>query len=216
MKYYKTLTKSGTGPYSGVTWNLPTDDRPGKWMPKIDGELVLCERGYHVCRREDLCSWLDANIYEAEVRGDILFSDDTIVCKEARLLRHIDTWNDRTARLFACDCAEHVLPLFEKKYPQDERPRRAIETARNYADGNASEEKLAAARDAAWAVAGAAAWAAAGDAAGAVAGAAAWAAAGAVARAAAGAVARDAAWAAERKWQTERLFWYLNGEEVDE
>jgi len=32
--------------------------------------------------------------------------------------------------LWAADCAEHVLPYFEKKYPRDDRPRRAIEACR--------------------------------------------------------------------------------------
>jgi len=29
--------------------------------------------------------------------------------------------------LWATDCAEHVLPYFEKEYPEDDRPRKAIE-----------------------------------------------------------------------------------------
>jgi hypothetical protein len=34
--------------------------------------------------------------------------------------------------IWACDCAERVLPYFEKKYPDDKRPRRAIDTARTW------------------------------------------------------------------------------------
>ena len=30
------------------------------------------------------------------------------------------------------ECAEHVLPFFEEKHPQDDRPRRAIESRRAY------------------------------------------------------------------------------------
>lgn len=58
---------------------------------------------------------------------------------------------------WAADCAEHVLPLFGEQYPQDDRPRRAIETARAWACGEvtvgearaAALEAHAAARDAA-------------------------------------------------------------------
>lgn len=57
-------------------------------------------------------------------------------------------------RLINCDFAESVLHIFEKKYPNDDRPRKAIEAGRT---------KGAVAGDAA----GAAAWDAAGDAAGA-------------------------------------------------
>ena len=89
---------------------------------------------------------------------------------------------DKEIRLFAADCAEFVLPIFEKEYPNDDRPRKAIQAARDYANGLMSREQLAAAwdaADAAWDAAGAAAW----DAADA-------------ARAAAWDAARDAAWAA--------------------
>jgi hypothetical protein len=35
--------------------------------------------------------------------------------------------------LWAADCAEHVLPCFEDKYPDDNRPRKAIEACRRWA-----------------------------------------------------------------------------------
>ena len=56
-------------------------------------------------------------------------------------------------RLFACDCAEHVLPFFEGYYPHDHRPRMAIQTGRQYAKGQATLEEL---REAAGAAEGAA------------------------------------------------------------
>jgi hypothetical protein len=33
---------------------------------------------------------------------------------------------------WAADCAEHVLPFFEKAHPNDDRPRKAIETCRTW------------------------------------------------------------------------------------
>jgi hypothetical protein len=110
---------------------------------------------------------------------------------------------DRVARLMAADFAEAVLPIFEREYPDDGRPRAAIAAARLYARGEIGAAALAAALAAAG-DAVAAAWDA-GAAAGAAAWDAAWAAgaaaraAGAAARdagAAAGAAAWDAAWAA--------------------
>lgn len=38
--------------------------------------------------------------------------------------------------LWAAACAEHVLPLFEAVRPDDPRPRRAIEAARDWAGGD--------------------------------------------------------------------------------
>ena len=36
--------------------------------------------------------------------------------------------------LWAIDCAEHVLPCFEEKYPNDKRPRKALETLNEWVD----------------------------------------------------------------------------------
>jgi hypothetical protein len=36
--------------------------------------------------------------------------------------------------LWALDCAERVLPLFEAKYPRDKRPRKALETLKEWID----------------------------------------------------------------------------------
>ena len=46
----------------------------------------------------------------------------------------VENWDEATARLFACDCAERVLHIYEKAYPWDKRIRKAIEAARNYAE----------------------------------------------------------------------------------
>ncbi len=122
-----------------------------------------------------------------------------------------------TLHEFACRCAERALSCVGNPDP---RSRAAIAVKRAWVRGEATDDELAAAGDAAGAAAWAAAWAAAGDAAWDAAGAAAWAAAW-DARAAAWAAARDAAWAAawdaardaawaaagdaERKWQVKEL-----------
>ena len=67
--------------------------------------------------------------------------------------------SEQVARLMACDFAEAVLPIYERRYPDDQRPRAAIDTARRYARGEATREDLAAARATAWDTA-MAAWAA--------------------------------------------------------
>ena len=82
---------------------------------------------------------------------------------------------DKEIRLFAADCAESVLHIYEKQYPNDYRPRKAIQAARDYANGVIGKDELGDARAAAWA-AGNAALDAAGNAALDAAGNAAWAA----------------------------------------
>ena len=50
---------------------------------------------------------------------------DTIWC-----LRCTTEPSDNISIEFACRCAEHVLHYYEDKYPDDKRPRQAIEAAR--------------------------------------------------------------------------------------
>ena len=155
QKFYKVLNEDGSCCNGGVgKWNLPTknDDgtwKPGKWMPKVEGKLKPCYNGYHICRREDLIHWLDEAIFEVEYRGKIVEDDNKCVVRKARLMRRLETWNEKTARLFAADCAESVLPNYESKYPDDARPRKAIQAARDYANGKIGVEELSAARSAA-------------------------------------------------------------------
>ena len=169
MTYYKFLTEDNKGEYSrfDFTKYLPKDGQPGKWLPTVN-KISLCERGYHAFKFEQIFNWMNAQLYEVELSGKMIESNDKTVAEKMRFIRKVDIWNDRTARVFACDCAERVLPIYEKRYPDDNRPRHAIEVARLYADGKATEEELAAARAAAWDAARAAArdaaWAAARDA----------------------------------------------------
>jgi len=107
----------------------------------------------------------------------------------------------RTLRLFAVWCAREALKLIKKP---DSRSIDACNVAERYANGEATDEELADARDAAWAARAAGAAGAAGDAwaAGAAwaAASAAWAAASAAWAAASAAWAAWAAWAARAAW----------------
>ena len=167
----------GTG-----TWHLPKNGDPGAWMPEIEGDLEPCVRGYHLCSFDNLLEWAGPTLYEAEYEGEIISCDNKVVVRKARLVRRIETWNDKNLRLFAAECAEHVLWIYEKPGGTSDAPKNAILVAREFAHGRASKEELAAARAAAWAAARDAAW----DAARAAAWAAAW--------DAARDAARDAAW----------------------
>ena len=131
----------------------------------------------------------------------------------------LDPADHRALTLWAADCAGHVLSYFEEKYPQDARPREAVEAGRAWARGDLAFSKVraaalaahAAARDADQGSARAAARAAGHAAATAhVAGHARHAAAYAVSAATFAAVAADPAVATaatleEREWQNSRL-----------
>ena len=59
----------------------------------------------------------------------------------------------------AIKIAQVVLPIFEKRYPHNKSPRKAIQTAKKYLKGEISKEELKAAADAAYAAYAAAAYA---------------------------------------------------------
>src|SRR3990167_1810324 len=205
LMLYKVLAEDGT-PFHGGSgrWALPADGKPGAWMPRLAGRLVACRYGYHLCERDNLIYWLGPTIWEAETRSRKLLRDGTkSVVSTARLLRRLETWNPRTQRLFAADCAERALER-ERAAGREPHPDswRAIAVARRYANSKATPQELAAAAAAASPAASDAAHAAAHAAC----------AAAHDARAATYAATTAAAYAAERQWQTTRLWEYLDGE----
>ena len=121
--YYKLLNADGTTPQLRFPWSLPTkkDDgwKPGRWLPKINGPLVACEHGYHVLAVENLLSWSGDLLIVVEVRGAVLDAETKVVCREARAVSIVETWNARNGRLLAADFAKHVLPIFERLYPAE-------------------------------------------------------------------------------------------------
>jgi len=47
-------------------------------------------------------------------------------------MKKYDLQDQRLMATWAADCAERVLPCFEKAYPEDDRPRKAIEACRTW------------------------------------------------------------------------------------
>ena len=148
-----------------------------------------------------------ARIYDECERGDWLIW----------LLRKSGNLDKSKSIKLAIICAKHVLKIFENKYPNDKRPRKAIEAALEWLKNPSENNRLAASAayaDAAASAADAAAYAAA-YAADAAAYAAAYASDAASAADAAAAYAADAASAAdayayatrlkERKWQADQI-----------
>lgn len=170
--------------------------RCGVWTREIK-PVLPCSSGYHLCRGPQILGWLNKRLYVAEIHpdADVVEHSDKLVVSRCRVVSRIDAWNEKTARLFAADCAYRALERErEKGREPDPRSWAAVEAARAFTRGEIGHKELAAAWDAAWDAARAAAWDAARDAA--------WDAAGAVGD-------------AERQWQFGRLCAYLNGEDRD-
>lgn len=116
---------------------------------KIDPEkLVPCKFGLHgSIKLLDALSFLDFNnawICRVKLAGKILEHDNDKLCASERT---VIAWAsaDRTLHEFAVWCAREVLTIFENKYPNDKRPRQAIEAKEKWLDKKITTEELAAA-----------------------------------------------------------------------
>ena len=195
----------------------------GKWTPNrkrsVKGDLKPCENGLHYCRDEQVLHWLGEELWEfVDLTPDeTIDNGDKMVTRAGKVTKKYETWNERTQRLFAVDCARIAV----NRYAQDDQREllhACLDVTVGYAEGFVDDDARAAAHAAAWD-----AWDAAGGAVAAAGAAeraaelaaeraawtAAWTAAGAAWAAAAGAAARAAAGAE----QYALLLRYLNGEE---
>lgn len=66
-------------------------------------------------------------------KNKILFSRDSQCLQE--LMRLIEMQNHRTVVLWALDCAKTTLEQFESKYPNEQRPRMALELCQAWSRG---------------------------------------------------------------------------------
>ena len=136
-------TNGGSGRYPGVR----------RWTRHLNPDtLVVCRVGYHIVKDAQILWWLGPTVYEAEPcdqHPPVDDGDKWVTCR-VRLTRKLN-WDERTARLFAIDCAKTAL-LGERASGRepDERSWTAIEVAGRFAEGDATAEELSAAGTAAW------------------------------------------------------------------
>ena len=150
MKFFKTLNQNGMDD-NGVWWSLPvrkSDDTwvAGDWMTPVEGKLEMVgmeDHGYRVYDVDDIVFELAPRIFEVETGDEIVEHPiHGYLVRTCRLTRELESWNESTARLFACDNAEKVLPIYKKAHPGDDRPCKAIEAARNFAKAQANTSNL--------------------------------------------------------------------------
>ena len=131
MKYkkiigYKFVKQDMTSKEGNHKWQI------GKWYTH-NGELRLCDSGFHACRTpsQSLGYVYGDRWFKVEARGKIVEKKgDKFVASEMRLVSKLPI--KPTLPLFAVACAKRCLPRYEKKYPDDNCPRKAIEAAENY------------------------------------------------------------------------------------
>lgn len=144
---YRFVTKGLKSKNGDTQWAI------GEWQ-KQEGELSLCKNGFHACLdpRDSLGRIFGERWFQAEARGVILHDDDKFCASEMRLVAEIPAM---VIHQWMVDCAHRVLHLYETKYPDDKRPRLALEAKQAWTDDPSDEnlKNLAAARDAAQAAA---------------------------------------------------------------
>ena len=105
MKYYKWFADKkpiyGRGEYV----------LDGGWQPRIEGKLIPCERGYHVCTEGQLPCWRGTDLAEVEIdeEGMAAVAEKTVV-RSFRIVRWL-SWSRSDmvdcARVDAVSCASY-------------------------------------------------------------------------------------------------------------
>ena len=154
-KLYKITGPDGEACHGGTGfWPKPWEGNPGEWTDPIE-RVIPCQSGYHLLRLKDISTWLklDCILWEAEGQGENVVENDKVVFSSARLINQVGVLTAQILGLAATQFAKRVLPIFEKEYPNDLRPRKALEAAARAAGAAA---RAARAAEAAAGVAGAA------------------------------------------------------------
>ena len=130
----------------------------GEWR-KHEGKLGMCQSGYHASKNIiDAMSYVNAEVIaQVEVRGKHLEQGDKQCWSEMRIITAWPRTKEDSVSL-AIYAAELIIGIFEKRYPDDKRPRQAIDAAKRWLSEPTEENRQAA--EAARAAAEAAAWAA--------------------------------------------------------
>ena len=126
--------------------------RLGEWTPRV-ANPVNCKSGYHTLTPAGLSEYIfegDA-IVRCKRRGCGEVIDGKAANESVMPVEIVGRATKRNLRLFAAACAEDALPHYKAAYPDDLTLEVAIHTVRAYSYGAATDEELAAARNAAWA-----------------------------------------------------------------
>ena len=136
----------------------------GKWY-KHDGEVSLCNGGFHASENIiDAMGFVNMGVLaKVEVKGKHEKQDDKQAWEYMKIVKAWK-WEKKDSVALSIYAAELCIDNFEKKYPDDKRPRQAIEAAKKWLEDPTKANQIAAenaAENAAWSAARSAAWSAA-------------------------------------------------------
>jgi hypothetical protein len=101
---YKFLDAGRVAPFTRFRW--PEDE----WVSA--DRVAPCEAGVHACRVRDLPIWLDDELWEIELDGDVVEYPRKVVASRGRLTRRIDAWTPALADEFAAMLLSHTRGRF--------------------------------------------------------------------------------------------------------
>lgn len=137
---------------SVLAWHWLAADRKLRYPPHTvvevgvtlhaDGPLRLCKNGLHGSVRavDSLGYEAGPTICRTRHSGAILRGDDKLCSTERTALWIAD--GAAALREFVLRCAAHVLPIYERRFPNDDRVRRCVEATRQYLAGDLPLEDL--------------------------------------------------------------------------
>ena len=142
MTLYKCFKKGLKSEHGNIDWKI------GKWQ-RHKGKLEMCKSGFHASENIiDAMGYVKAEeIALVEVKGKHIGQEDK-QCWEYMRISKVWEWKKEDSVSLAIFAAELCIDNFEKEYPDDKRPRQAIEAAKAYLK-NPSEENMSAAGSAA-------------------------------------------------------------------
>lgn len=101
---YKFLADGAIGRFSDFEWPRPAGTEPGSWVEATD-ELEDCRHGVHACHPNQLLEWIDDELWEIELDGELATSGVMVVAERGRLLGRVSSWDGTAAQEFADACA---------------------------------------------------------------------------------------------------------------
>lgn len=97
---YKFLGPGRIGRFTGFRWEGDV------WVETAGAKP--CEAGIHACRVQDLPIWLDDELWEIELSGDLVAGERKLVATRGRLTRRIERWTPDLAHEFGRLCVRRT------------------------------------------------------------------------------------------------------------
>lgn len=125
-KLWKCIRSDMRSDYGNHTWELK------KWY-KISGAPIICENGFHASKYiPQVFSWVRPGLLcQVEVNGESVIEKEKECWSEMRIIK-VYKWTKEMSVKLAIYAAKLALPIWEEKYPKDNRPRKAIEASEKW------------------------------------------------------------------------------------